>query len=323
MAIPKILLYYVFTPLADPEAVRLWQRDLCEGLGLRGRILISKDGLNGTVGGELNAVKRYLRKTRDYAPFKNLDVKWSEGTGLDDDGQSLDFPRLVVKVRDEIVSFGAPGELQVDADGVVGGGAKLAPAELHDLVAERGDDVVFFDGRNAFEAEIGRFKNAVVPDVANTREFVAELDSGKYDHLKDKPVVTYCTGGIRCEVLSGLMKARGFDEVYQLDGGIARYGEAFGDDGLWNGSLYVFDQRMSVDFSNHAAVIGQCQVCGDATKNMLNCRDLSCREQLVVCQGCVAQATPACAVHATDVANSGDSGQSLPAAAESRGLAAP
>jgi UPF0176 protein len=298
VAIPKILLYYVFTPLADPDAVRLWQRDLCESLGLRGRILISKDGLNGTVGGELTAMKKYVRRTRDYPAFKHIDFKWSEGTGLDAAGQSLDFPRLVVKVRDEIVSFGAPDELRVDNDGVVGGGAKLAPAELHQLVAARGDDVVFFDGRNAFEAQIGRFKNAVVPDVANTREFAAELDSGKYDHLKDKPVVTYCTGGIRCEVLSGLMKSRGFGEVYQLDGGVVRYGEAFGDDGLWDCSLYVFDQRMSVEFSDHATVLGQCAVCAAPTKNMLNCSDLSCRKQLVVCSACVAVEAPACAVHA-------------------------
>lgn len=297
MAIPKILLYYVFTPLKDPEAVRHWQRELCESLGLRGRILISRDGLNGTVGGDLAAVKKYVRKTRDYPPFKSIDFKWSEGTGLDAAGLSLDFPRLIVKVRDEIVSFGAPDELRVDAAGVVGGGTKLAPTELHELVAARGDDVVFFDGRNAFEAEIGRFKNAVVPAVANTRDFAAELDSGKYDHLKDKPVVTYCTGGIRCEVLSGLMKARGFGEVYQLDGGIVRYGEAFGDEGLWEGSLYVFDQRMSVDFSDRTSVIGRCSVCAGPTKNMLNCRDLSCREQLVVCATCAADRVPACAAH--------------------------
>jgi UPF0176 protein len=298
MAIPKILLYYVFTPLSDPDAIRLWQRDLCESLGLRGRILISKDGLNGTLGGDLPALKRYVRKTRQYPAFAGIDFKWSEGTGIDESGASADFPRLVVKVRDEIVSFGSPESLTVDAGGVVGGGTRLAPAELHQLVAERGDDVVFFDGRNAFEAEIGRFRGAVVPDVATTREFAAELDSGKYDHLKGQPVVTYCTGGIRCEVLSSLMKDRGFGEVYQLEGGIVRYGEAYGDDGLWDGSLYVFDQRMSVDFSDHAVVLGHCQVCGEGTKNMLNCRDLSCREQLVACESCVAIAAPACAVHA-------------------------
>ena len=293
MPVPKVLLYYVFAPLPDPEAIRLWQRGLCESLGLRGRILISGDGLNGTLGGELGALKRYLRTTKEYPAFRGLDVKWSEGTGLDADGRSVDFPRLSVRVREEIVSFGAPSELRVDEGGVVGGGERLDPAALHELVAAR-DDVVFFDGRNRFEAEIGRFRDAVVPDVATTREFVAELDSWHYDHLKDKPVVTYCTGGIRCEVLSGLMRSRGFGEVYQLDGGVVRYGEAFGDDGLWEGSLYVFDGRGSVTFSDHAAVIGVCAGCGAPTSRMRNCVDLSCREQLVVCEACGAVA---CAAH--------------------------
>ncbi|KQX05236.1 MULTISPECIES: oxygen-dependent tRNA uridine(34) hydroxylase TrhO [unclassified Leifsonia] len=304
MATAKILLFYAFTPLADPDAVRLWQRDLAELLGLRGRIILSKDGINGTVGGEIRAVKRYLRKTRDYPAFKHLDVKWSEGRGLDDDGFSIDFPKLSVKVRDELVSFGAPGELRVDEHGVVGGGTHLDPDALDALVAERGEDVVFFDGRNAFEAEIGRFANAVVPDVATTADFVAELDSGKYDDLKGRPVVTYCTGGIRCEVLSSLMVSRGFGEVYQLDGGIVRYGEARGDDGLWEGSLYVFDKRGSVDFSDHAAVIGHCVVDGTATKRMQNCTDPSCREQLVVCEACAAVGAVYCDAHAAERAAS-------------------
>jgi UPF0176 protein len=282
VAVPKIILFYAFTPLPDPEAIRLWQRELCEANGLRGRILLSPDGINGTLGGDLDAVKRYIRRTRDYPAFHDLDIKWSEGTGLDDEGRSVDFPKLSVKVRDEIVSFGAPEELRVDADGVVGGGTRLDPDGVNALAAAR-DDVVFFDGRNAFEAAIGRFEGAVVPDVSTTREFVDVLDSGEYDHLKDTPIVTYCTGGVRCEVLSSLMVSRGFSEVYQLDGGIARYGERFGDDGLWNGSLYVFDKRGSIDFSDHAAVIGRCVVCGAATKDMRNCADLSCREQLVVC----------------------------------------
>ncbi|WP_285114632.1 rhodanese-related sulfurtransferase [Leifsonia sp. fls2-241-R2A-40a] len=294
MPVPKILLFYVFAPLPDPEAIRLWQRELCENLGLRGRILISEDGINGTLGGELDALKRYLRVTKEYKAFRQLDAKWSEGSGLNADNSSTDFPKLSVKVRDEIVSFGAPDELRVDENGVVGGGERLAPGQLHQLVADR-DDVVFFDGRNRFEAEIGRFRDAVVPDVANTREFVAALESGAYDHLKDKPVVTYCTGGIRCEVLSSLMRTRGFQEVYQLEGGIARYGEAYGDDGLWDGSLYVFDGRGSLTFSDHAAVLGRCATCGTATSRMRNCADLSCRKQLVVCDDCD---TAVCAEHA-------------------------
>ena len=288
MAVPKIILFYAFTPLADPEALRLWQRDLAESLGLGGRIILSKDGINGTVGGELKQVKRYVKKTREYASFHDIDFKWSEGRGDD-------FPRLSVRVRDELVSFGAPGQLDVDAGGVVGGGIHVTPEELHDLVAAK--DVTFFDGRNAFETEIGRFKGAVVPDVANTRDFVAELDSGKYDHLKNEPVVTYCTGGIRCEVLSALMVKRGFREVYQLDGGIATYGEKFKDAGLWEGSLYVFDNRMAVQFSDDAAVIAHCSQCGTSTSRMQNCSDLACREQLVVCGTC-AEHPVHCAVHA-------------------------
>lgn len=288
MATPKIVLFYAFTPLADPEAVRVWQRDLGEALGLRGRLLISKDGINGTLGGDIGVLKKWLRSFRSYGPFADADIKWSEGTGLDAAGRSLDFPKLSVKVRDEIVSFGAPGELRVDEHGVVGGGTRLTPEELHGLIDERGDEVVFFDGRNALEAQIGRFRGAVVPDTETTRDFVRLLDSGAYDDLKGKPVVTYCTGGIRCEVLSSLMTARGFDEVYQLEGGIVRYGEKYGDDGLWDGSLYVFDGRGSVDFSDHARVIGECVGCGVPTKRTANCPDLSCRSQFVVCETCVA-----------------------------------
>ncbi|MCU1513478.1 MAG: rhodanese-related sulfurtransferase [Microbacteriaceae bacterium] len=286
MAIPKILLFYRFTPLADPEAVRLWQRELCDSLGVTGRLILSKDGINGTVGGELKAVKAYARRTREFGPFAGMDFKWSEGRGND-------FPRLSVRVRDELVSFGAPGELAVDTGGVVGGGTHLSPEQLHELVAER--KVTFFDGRNRIEAAIGRFADAVVPDVDNTREFVAELDSGKYDYLKSEPIVTYCTGGVRCEVLSSLLVNRGFEQVYQLDGGIARYGEAFGDSGLWKGSLYVFDERRAMTFSEKAETIGSCALCGTPSSMVENCHDLSCRRLFVVCDEHAAVA--ACAEH--------------------------
>jgi UPF0176 protein len=276
------VLYYAFTPLPDPEAVRLWQRALCEKLRLRGRILISADGINGTVGGEIGAVKQYVKATREYPAFKKMDIKWSEGG-------AEDFPRLSVKVRDEIVSFGAPGELKVDENGVVGGGTHLRPEELHELVETKkqaGEDVVFFDGRNAFEAQIGKFKDAIVPDVATTHDFIKELESGKYDDLKDKPVVTYCTGGIRCEVLSSLMVNRGFQEVYQMKGGIVRYGETFGDAGLWEGSLYVFDKRMHMEFTPEAKTIGECVRCQGATNKFENCSNPSCRNLTLYCTKC-------------------------------------
>lgn len=280
------MLFYVFTPLPDPEAIRLWQLTLCESLGLTGRIIISPDGINVTVGGDLPRVKRYVRSTRSYAPFAEADIKWSMGLGND-------FPRLSVKVRPEIVSFGAPERLVVDERGVVGGGQRLSPEGVNELVAQRGVEVAFLDGRNSLEAQIGRFSGAHVPDVQTTRDFIGVIDSGQLDHLRHRPVVTYCTGGVRCEVLSALLVARGFDEVYQLDGGIVRYGEQFGDDGLWEGSLYVFDDRMSVDFSDHAKVIGRCSQCGMPTKNVANYPDPDGRELVVICPDCLAVAESA------------------------------
>ena len=297
MSEPKILLYYVFAPVSDPEAVRLWQRELCESLGLRGRIIISPHGINGTVGGEIDACKQYLRRTREYGPFSGLEVKWSGGSGLIDAlaeplhgvdrsarwRRITDFPRLSVKVRDELVAFGIPEETRVDAGGVVGGGTHLSPQEVNELVAERGEDVVFFDGRNAWEAEIGRFRGGVVPDTRTTHDFIAQIDAGDYDALKGRPVITYCTGGIRCEILSAAMRDRGFSEVYQVDGGIVKYGEAFGNDGLWEGSLAVFDGREAVDFAPGAAVIGRCRVCDAPSNTVANCADPQCPHRFVVC----------------------------------------
>lgn len=280
MSTPKIVLFYKFVPLPDPEAIRLWQQAVCESLGLTGRIICSPDGINATVGGDLSDVKRYVRITKSYRPFADIDVKWSMGSGGD-------FPRLSVKVRPEIVTFGTPGRLTVDDRGVVGGGRHLTPRQVNELVASR-DDVVFFDGRNKLEAQIGRFAGAVVADATTTRDFAPLIDSGEFDHLKARPVITYCTGGVRCEVLSALLVDRGFDEVYQIDGGIVRYAEEFGDDGLWEGSLYVFDKRMSVDYSDHTKVIGACTQCGQPTKNIANYPDPGGRELIVICPDCAA-----------------------------------
>ena len=275
----KVVLYYIFTPITDPQAIRLWQQTLCEKLNLTGRILIAPHGINGTVGGDLQDLKAYVKQTKSYLAFKNITFKWSEG------GRE-NFPRLSVKVRPEIVTFGVSDQIEVDANGIVGGGKHLKPAQVHQLVEERGDEVVFFDGRNVYEAAVGRFKDAVVPDVRHTREFAQELADPKYDAIKDKPVVTYCTGGIRCEVLSMLMKKQGFQEVYQIDGGIAKYGEQYGDDGLWQGSLYVFDDRMGLKFSDQAVDIGHCSHCDANTSNYENCANQACNDLILICENC-------------------------------------
>lgn len=278
----KILLYYKFAPLSDPEVVRLWQKALCTRLNLKGRILVSPHGLNGTVGGEMKDLKEYIKETKMYPAFKNTVFKWSEGS-------RDDFPRLKVKNRRELVGFkNSEDEFDVDMDGVIGGGQHIKPRQVNEMIEKYGDDIVFFDGRNEHEASIGKFKNAIVPNTNTSRDFIAELESDKYDDIKDKKVITYCTGGIRCEVISAMMKKRGFKDVYQIDGGIVKYGEEYGDDGLWEGSLYVFDNRMATEFSDHAKKIGECIHCGGKTSNFENCALPTCNLLMLVCDTCKA-----------------------------------
>lgn len=272
-------MYYKFVPLSDPVMVMNWQRELCKRLNLKGRIIVSPHGINGTLGGDLNDLKQYKKEMNVSGTFRGITYKWSDGTGKE-------FPRLSVKVRPELVAFNAADEIEVDENGVKNGGKHLKPEALHKLVEEKGEDVVFFDGRNAYEAQVGKFKDAVVPDTKTTHDFKKELDSGKYDKLKDKQVVTYCTGGIRCEILTSMMKNRGFKDVYQMDGGIVKYGEKFGDDGLWEGNLYIFDNRQTHKFSDKAKDIAECIHCQNKTSNFENCANMQCNRLVLICKDC-------------------------------------
>lgn len=286
----KVILFYKFVPLHDPAMTMHWQRELCTRLELKGRIIVSPQGINATLGGHIENLKQYKREMNKSGTFRGITYKWSEGTGND-------FPRLSVKVKDELVAFKKPEEVKVDENGVVGGGKHLKPKQVHKLIEEKGDEVVFFDGRNEYEAKVGRFKDAIVPDTKTTKDFVSELESGKYDDIKDKPIVTYCTGGIRCEILSVLMKNRGFKEVYQIDGGIVKYGETYGDDGLWEGSLYIFDDRMNHRFSDKSKDIGECVHCKDKTSNFENCADVSCNRLVLICESCKEKENILCENH--------------------------
>lgn len=279
MAVNKIILFYAFAPVADPVAVKLWQRSLGEQWDLKGRVIVSPHGINATLGGTVENLKRYVKATKQYPGFGKMDVKWSEGTGDD-------FPRLSVKDRPELVAFGTPDEVKVDSKGVIGGGTHLSPEEVNKLVEEHGDDVVFFDGRNAFEAAIGRFDGAIIPDVQTTHGFIADIESGKYDSIKGKKIISYCTGGVRCEILSVLMKNRGFEDVYQIEGGIVRYGEKFGTKGLWRGPLHVFDKRMLINFDEDSQTLGSCSECGQSTDHFLNCADPGCKVLRLYCTNC-------------------------------------
>jgi len=274
----KIILFYKFVPISDPETVMHWQRALCEKLELKGRILISPHGINATLGGDLKNLKYYTREMKSHSLFGEIKYKWS-------DGGKEDFPKLKVKVKPEIVAFDVADELEVDEKGVKNGGKHLKPSALHKLMEERGDEVVFYDGRNKYEAQIGKFKNAVIPNTVTSRDFKKDIEEGEISKHKDKPIVTYCTGGIRCEVISSMMKKRGYKEVYQMDGGIVKYGEKYGDDGLWEGKLFVFDDRMKMGFSDKAKDIAECEKCGKKTSHQINSTNVR-RKLHVICEDC-------------------------------------
>lgn len=274
----KIILFYKFVPVTDPETVMFWQRNLCERLNLKGRLIISKQGINGTLGGDIKNVKMYIRDMNRHPLFKKIQYKWS-------DGSREDFPRLSVKVRDELVTL-APGE---DFD-VFKSTKGLKPKAWHKYL-EQNPDAIVLDARNDYESDIGAFrgKNVVKPKIKNFRDIKPELDKLP----KNQPVLTYCTGDIRCEYLSAYMKHKGFDEVYHLDGGIVKYGEEYQDDGYWEGKCYVFDKRMNLAFSENSQDIGSCVHCGNSTSNYVNCVNVACNRQILVCINCL-QITTAC-----------------------------
>jgi len=206
-----VLLYYKYTEVENPEDLRESQFELCSKLGLKGRILIAKEGMNGTIGGSEESCMEYIRVTSNIKGFDGIDWKISHNT---DDS----FPKLKVVVRDEIVSFKAPVNLKNKAPYIL-------PEEMKELL-DKQEDVVILDARNNYESKIGKFKNAIAPDIQNFREFPEFVKT--IAHLKDKPIVTYCTGGIRCEKASAYLIEQGFKDVRQLHGGIAQYGEKAG-----------------------------------------------------------------------------------------------
>jgi UPF0176 protein len=275
----KVILFYKFIEVKDPTKLMNAQKQLCSSLNLRGRILISSHGINGTLGADQKSLDRYIKSNNSNPILNDIQYKWS-------DGQVDIFPKLSIKVRDEIITFGSTDEIKVDNHGVIGAAKHINADKLHELIAKKGDQVVFFDGRNSYESTIGRFKNAVLPNVSNTKDFLQEIKNPKYDYLKDKIVVTYCTGGIRCEILSTLLINRGFKYVYQLEGGIVSYCEKYGDNGLWEGSLYVFDRRMVIDYSDKTKKLGNCVFCSNKTNRYINCANKVCNLLFLSCNEC-------------------------------------
>lgn len=258
----------------------LWQRELCTRLNLKGRIIVSKHGINGTVGGDLKDLKTYKKAMNESKTFKGIEYKWS-------DGSRDDFPRLSVKVRKELVTLAPDEEFDVFDKGT-----PLRPKAWHEHL-QKNPNAIVIDARNDYESDIGHFNGAITPKIAAFRDIKPELEKLP----KDQPVYTYCTGDIRCEYLSAYMKHKGFEEVYHLDGGIVKYGEEFKDEGLWDGKCYVFDNRKNIAFSEVSKDIATCVHCGTPTSLQVDCDNSACSRQIVVCENCQAFKDTHCTDH--------------------------
>jgi len=273
----QVLLYYRYFPVSHPDEYAEAHRRFCEEHGLRGRIIVAAEGLNGTVSGTRTDTEAYIAALHEDPRTRDMVFK------IDPADEHV-FPRLSVKVRSEIVRLGLDPDHDVDPNSLTG--QRLGPREFLEAMSD--DDTVIIDGRNDYEAEIGRFKGAICPDIQNFREFPDWVRRHR-EELEGKRVLTYCTGGIRCEKLSGYLRREGFDEVYQLDGGIVTYGkdpEVRGRD--FEGLCYVFDERVAVEV-NHTdtrTVISRCRRCGVPVPEYLNCRWPECNRQIFLCESC-------------------------------------
>jgi UPF0176 protein len=259
-----VILFYKYVPIVDPEAFAADQRALCSSLGLKGRVLIAAEGINGTLAGRVDAVNEYTSALHADPRFADVAFKVSAG-------DEKTFPKLVVKVRPEIVTLGA-GDLVADQQN------QLAPAEWKRMIEEE-EDVVLLDVRNRFESDAGRFDGAVLCEIENFRDLPQYVE--KLEPLKEKKVLMYCTGGIRCEKASALLRSRGFRDVYQLHGGIVTYQEQFGNE-HWQGECFVFDQRMTVRIDDGLVQIGRCAHTGRPTSRFVNCLHDPCHKLFIL-----------------------------------------
>ncbi len=275
-----VLLYYKYVPLTDPNAVRQWQYDLCAELDINGRILVAEEGINGTVAGTPEAIEEYKRRTESREEFSDLEWKESEA-----DEQV--FPRLSVKEREEVVTLGLKSERYNPDKNDVALDNKahyIEPEELLRLY-EEDEDFVILDARNEYEAKVGKFKDALVPPIDNFREF-PRFAAEQLQEYKDKTVVTYCTGGIRCEKASAYLREQGFENVRQLHGGVHRYAEHTGGK-YFEGRLFVFDKRLLMDVNDvNPSVISDCKHCGTAVARYIDCANERCNALFVCCAVC-------------------------------------
>jgi UPF0176 protein len=271
----RVLLYYKYVPIEDPEVFMNEHKAICDKIGLMGRILVAEEGINGTVSGTVEQTNQYMEAMRRDPRFSDMIYKIEESEGHA-------FRKMKVKVKPEIVNL----NLEEDVNPHETTGKNLPPKEFFKALQD--EDVVILDARNTYEYDLGHFRNAIRPDIETFRE-LPDWIRENFSQYKDKKVLTYCTGGIRCEKFSGFLVKEGFKDVSQLEGGIISYGydpEVQGR--LWDGKMYVFDDRISVPVNRteEATVVGKCYYCEKPEERMVKCGNPECNKHLIMCEDC-------------------------------------
>lgn len=277
----QVLLFYKYVSLNEPQKTAGWLRALAGTYKLTGRAIVAEEGINATFEGLVEDTEKFAADLLKDEKLGDMQIKRSVGTGKS-------FPKLSVKVREEIVGTKFS---RSEADPRIKTAPRISPKELKEWYQTQKDFVVV-DMRNDYEFASGHFKNAIEPGIAASRDLPQALP--KLEPLKNKTVLTVCTGGVRCEKMSAYLQSKGFENVYQLDGGIHRYMEEYpGEDFL--GTLYTFDNRLTMDFGGTREVVGICDFCQGKTERYVNCADDTCHRHFLVCAHCIPLSeTPYC-----------------------------
>jgi UPF0176 protein len=276
-----VLAYYYYTPIQNPEEFTAQHLKYCKEIGLRGRIYIAQEGINGTVSGTKEVCELYMNNLKADSRFSGVEFKIDEHSGHA-------FNRMHVRTKTEIVHSGLRDPNVIDPNKQTG--KHLRGDEF--LTLKDREDVVILDVRSNYETRLGKFKNSVTLDMENFREFPEKI--AELEQYRDKTIVTCCTGGIKCEKASALLLKEGFKDVYQLHNGIIGYAKDTGGKDF-DGVLYVFDGRVSVPVNEvNPTAIAACTRCGTATIRSLNCANVDCNEQFSMCEPCAEEMEGAC-----------------------------
>lgn len=264
-----VLLYYQYVNIENPEQFTAEHLAFCKEIGLKGRILVAKEGINGTVSGT-------YEQTQCYIDAMHADPRFAETIFKIDEENTSAFKKMHVRYRQELVTL----NLEDDINPNELTGTYLEPKEFRKAILDK--NTIVIDARNDYEYDLGHFRGAVRPEIRTFRELPQWIRENK-EQFMDKKIVTYCTGGIRCEKFSGWLLKEGFEDVGQLHGGIATYGkdpEVQGE--LWDGQMYVFDTRISVPINQKDPVIvGRDWFDGSPCERYVNCANPKCNRQIL------------------------------------------